>query len=97
MDNLSPRHNGERLSRPGSAASSIASVSPRSEAEESETSEFFGGRRMEALLQVLHHEPESGGFFKHYVEKNDNKVIYLSSILNKAVPLPFFKCLKIDK
>ena len=85
----SPRHNGERLSRPGSAASSIASVSSlRSEAEESEMSEFFGGRRMEVLLQALHFEPDSGGFFRRFVEKSGNQVdlsrsfIFLDNLTN---------------
>ena len=83
-DNLTPRHNGDRLSRPGSAASSIASVnSLRSETDESETSEFYGGRRMEALLQVLHHEPDSGGFFKRYVERSDNKVYIVKPYKNR--------------
>lgn len=77
----SPRHNMERLSRPGSAASSIGSVSSlRSEAEESETSEFLGGRRMESLLQALHFEPDSGGFFRRYIEKSENQVIVSGKI-----------------
>ena len=74
----SPRLNGERLSRPGSAASSIRSVSSLgSEDDESEVSEFMGGRRMEALLQALHYEPDSGGFFRRYIEKSADQVEYV--------------------
>ena len=29
---------------------------------------------MEALLQALHYEPDSGGFFRRYIEKSANQV-----------------------
>ena len=78
----SPRHNGERLSRPGSAASSIGSVSSLRSEDESDISEFLGGRRMEALLQALHYEPDSGGFFRRYIEKSANQVGFLLILLS---------------
>ncbi|KAL4236453.1 GTPase activator [Mactra antiquata] len=67
----SSQKTGER-SRPGSAASSIHSV--RSEDIGSDVSEFLGGRRMEHLLQALHNENNSGGFFRRYVEKSGSKM-----------------------
>ncbi|XP_041356675.1 regulator of G-protein signaling 22-like isoform X3 [Gigantopelta aegis] len=41
---------------------------------ESKSSEFLGGERMEALLQSLHHEKDSGSFFKRFIERADNKL-----------------------
>ncbi|KAL3869360.1 hypothetical protein ACJMK2_042052 [Sinanodonta woodiana] len=58
-------------SRPSSAVSSIGSAETKSQT--SEASLFLGGRRMETLLQALHTEQQSGGFFRKYVEKSDNE------------------------
>ncbi|KAK3091838.1 hypothetical protein FSP39_023074, partial [Pinctada imbricata] len=55
-------------SRPSTAGSS------RSDVASSAKSEFVGGRRMEALLNALHHERESGGFFQKFVERSGNKL-----------------------
>ncbi|XP_076441403.1 regulator of G-protein signaling 22-like isoform X3 [Babylonia areolata] len=38
-----------------------------------EVSQFEGGRRMEALLQALYHEKDSGHFFRSYLKKSNNK------------------------
>ncbi|XP_060585737.1 regulator of G-protein signaling 22-like isoform X3 [Ruditapes philippinarum] len=59
-------------SRPSSAASSIRSV--RSEDLSSEVSDFLGGSRLEHLLQALHHENDSGSFFKKYVDRSGSKM-----------------------
>ncbi|KAL8572507.1 hypothetical protein ACOMHN_019546 [Nucella lapillus] len=39
----------------------------------SSSSVFEGGRRMEALLQALYHEKDSGHFFRAFLKKTDNK------------------------
>ena len=48
----------------------------RSEDLSSEASLFLGGSRMEHLLQALHHENDSGSFFKKYVDRSGSKVLY---------------------
>ncbi|XP_052256163.1 regulator of G-protein signaling 22-like isoform X3 [Dreissena polymorpha] len=65
------RSSGTTRSRPSSAASSIRSV--RSDAAESELSDFLGGDRMEHMLQALHRENDAGCFFRRYVEKSGSK------------------------
>ena len=40
----------------------------------SSSSQFEGGRRMEALLQALYHEKDSGHFFRAFLKKSNNKV-----------------------
>ncbi|KAK7502187.1 hypothetical protein BaRGS_00006551 [Batillaria attramentaria] len=49
--------------RKGSASSSSATVS----------TQFEGGRRMEALLQALYHEKDSGHFFRNFLKRTNNK------------------------
>ncbi|XP_053393937.1 regulator of G-protein signaling 22-like isoform X3 [Mercenaria mercenaria] len=70
--NAGSKASGTPRSRPSSAASSIASI--RSEDLSSEVSEFLGGNRMEHLLQALHHENDSGSFFRKYVERSGSKI-----------------------
>ncbi|XP_071965530.1 regulator of G-protein signaling 22-like [Antedon mediterranea] len=58
--------------RPSSACSSRTSdVSSRA----SDESEFFGGRRIENLLQGLMFEKKSGGFFMTYLQQLGDKVL----------------------
>ncbi|XP_038056134.1 regulator of G-protein signaling 22-like [Patiria miniata] len=54
--------------RPTSASSTSSSIA-------SEESEFFGGNRMESLLEGLYHEKKAGGFFMAYLEKLDNPTL----------------------
>nr|XP_006824172.1 PREDICTED: regulator of G-protein signaling 22-like [Saccoglossus kowalevskii] len=54
--------NSVRGSRPGSAKSSISSLS----------SEFLGSAQMESLLQGLHNENKAGGFFMTFLERTEN-------------------------
>ncbi|KAL8596666.1 hypothetical protein ACOMHN_032608 [Nucella lapillus] len=37
------------------------------------SSQFGGGRRLEALLQALYHEKDSGHFFRTFLKKSNNK------------------------
>ena len=46
----------------------------------SDNSIFQGGHRMESLLQALYHENETGHFFKKFMMKASNMVIFLLSV-----------------
>ncbi|XP_046585614.1 LOW QUALITY PROTEIN: regulator of G-protein signaling 22-like [Haliotis rubra] len=78
---LSPR----RTSRPVSPSNMLSPTTPArpssaaSVKSMSTVSEFTGGRRMEALLQALHHERSSGGFFRKFIERGKNK-LWLSAL-----------------
>ncbi|XP_071807529.1 regulator of G-protein signaling 22-like isoform X2 [Asterias amurensis] len=62
------RPNTPHKKRPSSATSTVSSIG-------SEESEFFGGRRMESLLEGLFHEKKAGGFFMAYLEKLENQTL----------------------
>ena len=57
----------------GLSVSSSASHSTES-SPDSEMSEFFGGRRLESLLQALGCEKQSGGVFWNFLQQSENMV-----------------------
>ncbi|XP_064604416.1 regulator of G-protein signaling 22-like isoform X3 [Liolophura sinensis] len=77
LTNESPREEsggkGDKSASRCSSARSSRSSSSRSSSSQA-SSVFLGGQRMECLLQALHHERGSGGFFKRFVEKSNNSL-----------------------
>ncbi|XP_070194884.1 regulator of G-protein signaling 22-like isoform X2 [Littorina saxatilis] len=60
----------DKRSRPRTAPSQRVSSAASGR---SSSSQFEGGRRLEALLQALYHEKDSGHFFRAFLRKSNNK------------------------